>query len=114
VAATIMGVAATGHAQTPPPQADPWFGTDKALHFAAGAGLGAAGYLSGTLAFEERWVGVVFGAGLGLAVSGAKEGFDAAGLGTPSYKDFLWGVLGTMLGVGVSITFDAALRGPLD
>jgi hypothetical protein len=55
---------------------------------------------------------VAFGAGLGLLAGGVKEGLDAAGLGTPSYKDFIWTALGTALGIGMSITFDAALRGP--
>ncbi len=114
VALSITAATDVAHAQTPASDPDPWFGVDKALHFAAGAGLGAGGYVAGTLGFEERWAGVLVGAGIGLVASGAKEGLDAAGLGTPSYKDFMWGVLGTMLGVGVSITFDAALRGPLD
>jgi putative lipoprotein len=93
---------------------DAWFGGDKALHFAIASGLGGGGYAIGVAAFEERWAGVAFGAGLGLVLSGAKEAADAAGLGTPSYKDFIWSMVGTALGVGVAITFDAALRGPLD
>ena len=106
------GAASPCRAQNPDP--DPWFGVDKALHVAAGAGLGGGGYAVGVLGFEERWAGVLFGAGLGLLAGAGKEGLDAAGLGVPSYKDFVWTALGTMLGIGVSITFDAALRGPLE
>ncbi|MBW2459919.1 MAG: hypothetical protein JRI68_35845 [Deltaproteobacteria bacterium] len=95
----------------PSPDPDPWFGTDKALHFTAGLGFSALGYGIGTLAFEDRWVGVGLGTGLALAVGGAKEGFDAAGLGSPSWRDFVWVAVGTALGLGVSVTFDAALRG---
>ena len=79
-----------------------------------GTGLGGGGYAIGVVGFDERWAGVAFGAGLGLALGGIKEALDAAGLGTPSYKDFIWTVVGTGLGVGVAIAFDAALRGPLD
>lgn len=110
--ATVLLVAPPARAQTPDPDPEPWFGVDKALHFSAGAGLGAGGYVGGALGFESRWIGVVFGSALGLVAGAAKEGLDAAGLGTPSYKDFVWTALGTMLGLGVSVTFDAALRGP--
>lgn len=112
--ALLLLPAGAARADEPPADPDPWFGVDKALHFAAGAGLGGGGYGLGVLAFDERWAGVAFGAGLGLALAGLKEGLDAAGLGTPSYKDFIWGLLGTSLGVGVAIAFDAALRGPLE
>lgn len=109
----MTAAASPAHAQAPV-DPDPWFGIDKALHFSAGAGLGAGGYTAGALAFDDRWIGVAFGAGLGLVVGASKEAIDATGLGTPSYKDFIWTAVGTVLGVGVSITFDAALRGPLD
>lgn len=113
MAAACLAAATSAHAQTTDPDPDPWFGVDKALHFAAGAGISAGGYALGAWGFESRWGGVGLGTGLGLAIGGAKEGLDAAGLGTASYKDFVWSALGTVLGIGVSITFDAALRGPL-
>ena len=86
--------------------ADPWLGPDKALHGAAGAGLAGVGYGVGRLSFEDRWVGVVFGAFAGLGGSAVKEGLDAAGAGTPSARDFLWGHLGAMVGVGVALALD--------
>ena len=98
-------------AQSVSPDPDPWFGTDKALHFGAGFGIGVGGYALGAAALENRWIGVGMGIGLAALIGGAKEGLDAAGLGQPSWKDFVWDVLGGTLGVGVSLTFDAALRG---
>jgi putative lipoprotein len=96
----------------PSPDPDPWFGPDKALHFGATFALSAGGYGIGVAVFEERWAGLVLGAGVALGLGALKEGLDAAGLGHPSGKDFLWDVVGTALGLGVALTFDAALRGP--
>jgi putative lipoprotein len=95
----------------PSPDPDPWFGTDKALHFGAGLGFSAVGYGIGAWALDDRWAGVALGTGLALGVGTAKEGLDAAGLGSPSWRDFVWVAVGTALGLGVSVTFDAALRG---
>jgi len=108
-ALTLSGSAAAQ--PSPDPDPDPWFGTDKALHFGAGLGFSALGYGIGALAFDDRWAAVGLGTGLALAVGGAKEGLDAAGLGSPSWRDFVWVGVGAVLGVGVSVTFDAALRG---
>jgi len=98
---------------SPDPDPDPWFGTDKALHFGAGFGIGVGGYALGAGVFDERWAGLGFGLGLTMLIGGLKEGIDATGVGDPSWKDFVWDVLGGALGVGVSMTFDAALRGPV-
>jgi putative lipoprotein len=95
----------------PSPDPDPWFGTDKALHFGAGLGFSAAGYGVGVAGFDDRWAGLALGAGLALTVGAAKEGIDAAGFGSPSWRDFAWVAVGTALGLGISVTFDAALRG---
>lgn len=114
----MVGCALTpsaAHAQAaaePDPSADPFFGVDKVLHFSAGFGLAAVGYGIGVAALDDRWAGVALGGGLGVGLTGLKEGLDAGGLGTPSWKDFVWGLAGTALGLGVSVTFDAALRGP--
>jgi uncharacterized protein YfiM (DUF2279 family) len=89
-----------------------WWGPDKALHLTAGFGLSAGGYVVGRLAFDDRLAATGFGAGLAIGLAAGKEGLDAAGLGTPSWQDFVWSVVGTALGLGASITFDAALTGP--
>ncbi|MBI4703073.1 MAG: hypothetical protein HY744_18305 [Deltaproteobacteria bacterium] len=91
---------------------DPWSGPDKALHFVAGFGLSAGGYAIGAAAFDDRLAATALGTGFALGLGAAKEGIDAAGAGTPSYRDFTWTVLGACLGIGVSLTFDFALRGP--
>ena len=106
-ALVVLSVTSTARAADP----DPWFGPDKAAHFAVGFGVAAAGYGVGVAAFDERWAGLTLGGGAALTLGAAKEGFDAAGLGTPSWRDFLWTTVGGALGLGIAITFDAALRG---
>jgi putative lipoprotein len=101
----------------PPPSPEPedaWFGPDKAIHLSAAFGISVAGYVTGVAAFDERWAGLVLGFGVATALGGIKEGIDAAGAGQPSWKDFFWDVVGASLGVGLSVTFDAALRGPIE
>ena len=113
VIALSMMTSGSARAQTSPdPDPDPWFGTDKALHFGAGFGIAAAGYAGGIAAFDDRWSAVAFGSGISIGLGAAKEGLDAAGLGQPSWKDFAWDVIGAALGIGVAVSFDAALRGP--
>jgi putative lipoprotein len=108
---TVAGARAdTGPAASRDP--DPWFGSDKAAHFGAAFVVGCGGYGLGVAALEDRWAGVGLGATLAIGLGAVKEGLDAAGLGRPSLKDFAWDVVGALLGVGVSLTFDAALRGP--
>jgi putative lipoprotein len=98
-------------ASIPSPDPDPWFGPDKALHFGAGFGIGVGGYVAGAGLLDNRWAGLGLGLGLAALIGGVKEGIDAAGAGQPSWKDFVWDVVGGALGVGVSLSFDAALRG---
>lgn len=92
--------------------AEPWWGTDKALHFAAGAGVAMLGYGLGIWGFDDRLGAAGLGTGLAVGLGATKEGLDAAGLGQPSWKDFTWDVVGAVVGIGLSLTFDAALRGP--
>jgi putative lipoprotein len=108
--ALLLGPA-SAHAQSSG-STDPWFGADKALHFTAGFGLAVGGYTVGALTLDDRWAAAGLGATIAVGVGAAKEGLDAAGLGTPSWKDFTWDIIGTALGIGVSLAFDAALRGP--
>lgn len=91
---------------------DPWFGPDKALHFGVSFAVASSGYALGAATTDTRWVGVLVGAGLSLSLGGGKEALDSLGFGEPSYRDFAWDVVGTALGIGVSLAFDAALRGP--
>lgn len=91
--------------------ADPWLGRDKALHFAASAGLAAGGYTAGVMAFDARYEALVAGGGLALAAGTAKEVADLAGWGHASWRDFTWDVIGTALGLGLTWGLDLAIRG---
>jgi putative lipoprotein len=112
VIALSMMVSGNARADELSPDPDPWFGPDKALHFGAAFGISVAGYAGGVAAFDDRWSAVAFGSGIAIGLGAAKEGLDAAGLGQPSWKDFAWDVIGAALGIGVAVSFDAALRGP--
>ncbi len=98
-------------APPPPPDPDPWLGRDKALHFAACATISGAAYGVGALVTPDVRLRVVFGAGAGLVVGAGKELLDLAGLGDPSWRDFAWDVIGTVVGVGLSVAIDASVRG---
>lgn len=89
---------------------DPWLGRDKALHFGASAVLAGGGYAVGTGLWPERWKSFALGGGVALAAGAAKEGLDAMGLGTPSWRDFTWDVAGTVVGLGIAYAIDAVVR----
>lgn len=90
---------------------DPWFGPDKALHFAVSAGIAGAGY-GVTTAFEgERWKAFAVGGGAALTLGALKEAYDATGHGDPSWKDFAWDAAGTVVGLAVAWGVDALVRG---
>jgi putative lipoprotein len=92
---------------------DPWFAPDKALHFGVSAGIAALGYGGAALLTEQRGVRVALGAGLGLAAGIGKELLDLAGLGSPSWRDLAWDVLGTGFGVLASWLLDVFVITPL-
>ena len=95
-----------------PPDPDPWFGPDKALHFTLSSLIAGGGYGLTALADNHIATRVAFGAGLGITVGAAKELWDLSGHGDPSWKDFTWDVIGTAVGVGIAITIDLATRSP--
>lgn len=90
---------------------DPWFGRDKAYHFAACAGISGLGYGLTAFATNDLRIRVGLGAGLGIAVGATKELLDLSGMGDPSWKDFTWDVIGTVVGVGIAISIDLGVRG---
>ena len=92
-------------------QQDPWFGRDKALHFAAGAAIGTGGYVLGTVAFDRRDRGVVVGLALGLGTGAAKELRDRRSTGHASWRDFAWTAAGTTVGVTAAWLIDRARHG---
>ncbi|WP_437722295.1 hypothetical protein [Sorangium sp. So ce861] len=87
---------------------DPWFGDDKARHFCASIALASGGYALGALATDDLHGRIAVGAAVALGAGLAKEAFDAAGHGTPSFRDLVWDALGTSAGLALSVWFDVA------
>ena len=75
---------------------DPWFGHDKALHFAASA----------SLATDSRPTRVVVGASFALGVGVLKEVWDLTGHGDASWRDLTWDLVGTTTGILVAYAID--------
>lgn len=101
-------VPATARAQSN----DPWWGRDKALHFGVSAGLSAGGYAASALLFERPGERALAGAAFALSAGVAKELFDLAGGGDPSWRDLAWDGIGTAVGVGIALSLDVWLLQP--
>src|SRR5262249_36604040 len=93
---------------------DPWFGSDKTLHFGATATAAAAGYGQAALVFDGYVPRAATGAAFGLGLGIGKEVLDAAGLGDASWKDLAWDVAGTAVGVAVALSVDLLVRAASD
>ena len=93
---------------------DPWFGHDKALHFAATATIAAGGYTVGAFVFDARGHAMILGASLALTVGIAKEALDLTGFGDPSWRDLTWDGIGTVAGVASAWAIDLLVRGVSD
>lgn len=89
--------------------ADAWWGRDKALHFGVSAGIATGAYGVGTVLFDKRLDAALFGGAVALGVGAAKEGADALGYGTPSWRDFTWDAAGTLVGVALGLGIDLLL-----
>ena len=92
--------------QTSAAQSDPWWGKDKAWHVSISVGLGAVGYavLRGCDSSPTTsWIGATSTA---VTVGAGKEMADAAGMGQPSWKDFTWDVVGSLIGATVAWGID--------
>lgn len=94
-------------AQADPP-VDPFFGADKAKHFTISAALAASGYGLSALAIQGPKNRAVVGATFSIGIGYSKEVLDAVGFGTPSWKDFVWDVIGSGVGIGLAVALDAA------
>ena len=95
----VLGSAGRARAQQADPvETDPWFGHDKALHFAASASLAVVGYAGASLATEHRPTRVVVAASFALGAGIAKEVWDLSGHGDASWRDLTWDVVGTTTG----------------
>lgn len=102
-----MAVAPQARADDP----DPWFGRDKALHFGACSVIAAGGYTIGASAFDARYKALILGGAAAIAAGTGKELADMAGLGDPSWRDFTWDLVGTVVGLGLAWGIDLAARG---
>jgi len=105
LAAALLLCEGTARAADP----DPWFGSDKALHFGVSVGLAAGGYGVSSFVLEKPWQRAVAGAGFSLTLGAGKELYDLTGHGDASWKDFTWDVVGTAVGVGIALLVDTAL-----
>ena len=100
---TVVTGASPAAAQS---SADPWIGHDKALHAAVSAGLSAGGYGLFGLFSERPIPRVLVGAGFSLGIGAAKELWDLAGHGQPSWRDFTWDAIGATTGLLVALAID--------
>jgi putative lipoprotein len=90
---------------------DKWLGADKGLHFAASAAIAGATYGVSAPHFESRHAPLLVGAGVGILAGVSKEGWDASGNGTFSWKDLAWDALGVATGLVIAWSVDVLLRG---
>ena len=78
------------------------------------AGIAAVGYAaSAAWLVNARWKALALGGGLAIAAGAGKEIVDATGAfgGDPSWKDFTWDAIGTMVGLAVAWGVDLLLGG---
>src|SRR5437764_15310626 len=67
--------------------ADPWFGRDKLIHFAASGSLAVVGYAGASMLTEDRPLRIGAGAALAVSVGVAKALWDLEGHGDASWRD---------------------------
>lgn len=109
VAGSLFLAPASARAQNVP-DPDPWWGTDKALHLGLSAAITGGGYGLAVPLTDDVAGRAAIAASIGVGAGLAKEVADALGLGTPSWKDLLWDVIGTGVAVSVSVSIDLGVR----
>jgi putative lipoprotein len=110
-----VALSMTSEARAQQQNADPWFGHDKALHFAASASIATIAYGGAALKTEDRSTRVAAAITIALGAGVLKETWDLAGHGDASWRDLTWDVVGTATGVLFAYAIDWAigrLRGP--
>ena len=90
--------------------ADPWFGRDKLIHFAASGSLAVVGYANASMLTENRPLRIGAGATLALGAGVAKELWDLDGHGDASWRDLSWDLIGAATGLLVSVGVDWAVH----
>ena len=86
-----------------------WFGRDKMQHFALSALVSAGGFGLGASLFDSSAAGLSIGGLLALAAGGGKELYDLAGHGDPDWRDFLWDIIGTTIGLLIAWSIERCL-----
>lgn len=94
------------------PTTDTWLGRDKAMHFAASAGIAALSYRVTASAFDDAGSRLLAAGGLTLGIGVGKELQDLLGDGDPSWKDLAWDVLGTGAGLFAAWMFETYVMRP--
>ncbi len=89
---------------------DKWLGKDKALHFGTSATLAAGGYAASVPFVDSRAKSLLFGGGFAFGLGVAKETWDLAGHGDPSWKDLTWDAIGTVTGLAIAYLVDSLTR----
>jgi putative lipoprotein len=90
--------------------ADPWFGRDKLIHFAASGSLAIVGYAGASMLTENRPARIGAGAALAVGAGVAKELWDLDGHGDASWRDLSWDLIGAATGLLVSVGVDWAVH----
>src|SRR5437764_7765386 len=93
--ATLAG---SPNARADSANADPWFGRDKLVHFAASGSLAVVGYAGASMFTEDRPLRIGAGAALAVSAGVAKELWDLDGHGDASWRDLSWDLLGAATG----------------
>ncbi|HMF39873.1 MAG TPA: hypothetical protein VKQ32_04210 [Polyangia bacterium] len=113
VACVALLIVPGAHAQQQ--DTDPWFGRDKALHFAASASIAVVVYAGASFQTDSRPKRAIAAASVALSAGIAKELWDLSGHGDASWRDLTWDVIGATTGTLVAYVIDWAvsrLRGP--
>jgi putative lipoprotein len=92
-------------------ESDPWFGRDKFDHFIVSSALSSETYLVAAAHVKARGVALVIAGATSLAIGAAKEAWDLAGHGDPSWRDLAWDLIGTAGGLGLAWGVDLVIRG---
>jgi putative lipoprotein len=110
--ASVIALVVAGGLSRPAPAlaADDLFGRDKALHFAASAGIALGGYAGAAVFTVDRPTRLVTGGGLALAAGIGKEISDRYTGGDPSWRDLGWDVIGTATGLTLAYMIDWGIR----
>lgn len=90
---------------------DPWLGKDKALHFGFSAGIAGGSYALSASIFDARGHALLAAGGVTLAIGAGKELLDLAGYGSPSWRDFVADIAGTLAGLAIAWSIDLLVRG---